>query len=90
MVLVLAVLVQASECPRNHHMGGERGGTTVNIEFGIILRMQQNSAGCAYSKKEQLRRLLSPKILSDSPLEKGTAQTTFEPQNLVRQSLYCS
>ncbi len=33
MVLVLAVLVQVSECPRIQNMGGERGGTTVNIEF---------------------------------------------------------
>jgi hypothetical protein len=33
MVLVLAVMVQASEHPRNHLMGGERGGTIVNVEF---------------------------------------------------------
>jgi hypothetical protein len=33
MVLVLAVLAQASECPRNHHMGGEIRGTTVNVDF---------------------------------------------------------
>jgi hypothetical protein len=33
MVLVLAVLVQASEGPRNHHTRGEREGTTMNVKF---------------------------------------------------------
>jgi hypothetical protein len=39
MVLVLAVLVQASEGPRNHHTRGERGGTTMNVKFIVSVQV---------------------------------------------------
>ncbi len=60
MVLVLAVLVQVSECPRNQHMGGERGGTTVNIEFIVSVELGSpcNLTTVLYSGKSYLATVL--------------------------------